>query len=202
VTPEPSEWTRIITADPDHTRRYIERFRMMAAEGRDLFGEARMIDAMVERGAHILDAGCGPGRLSGYLHDKGHRVVGVDVDPGLIEAAEADHPGPTYLVGDLAVMDLPGRGIGDPFDAILCAGNVMGFLAPSTRVAVLRGFRDHLAAEGRAAIGFGAGRGYEFEQFITDCVEAGLELQAAFSTWDLRPFREGDGFLVALLGRA
>ena len=196
--PEPSRWQRIIDADPEHTQRYIERFRVMAAQGNDLHGEARMIDAMVPRNAHILDAGCGPGRVAGRLHELGHRVVGVDVDPGLIEAAELDHPGPRYLTGDLAELDLPSRGISDPFDAIVCAGNVMGFLAESTRIDVLRRLGRHLADEGRLAIGFGAGRGYAFDEFMSDATEAGLVLDLALSTWDLRPWTEKDGFLVAL----
>ncbi|WP_231979325.1 class I SAM-dependent methyltransferase [Tessaracoccus coleopterorum] len=104
---EPSKWARIIEADPDHSRRYIERFKMMEAAGHDLYGEARAVDAMAPRNARILDAGCGPGRLGGRLHALGHRVVGVDVDPTLIAAAEEDHPGPLWLVGDLADLDLP-----------------------------------------------------------------------------------------------
>ena len=55
---------------------------------------------------------------------------GVDVDPVLIAAAEEDHPGPTFLVGDLAELDLPARGVEADFDVIVSAGNVMGFLAP------------------------------------------------------------------------
>ncbi|MGA4507940.1 class I SAM-dependent methyltransferase [Propionibacteriaceae bacterium G1746] len=200
--PEPSKWIRIIEADPDHTQRYINRFKVMAAQGQDLHGEARMIDAMVGRGAHILDAGCGPGRLTGYLHKLGHRVVGVDVDAGLIDAAEADHAGPTYLVGDLAVLDLPSRGITEGFDAIVCAGNVMGFLAESTRAEVLRRFATHLAPGGRAVVGFGAGRGYDFSEFVQDATFAGLTLDLALSTWDLRPYREGDNFLVAVFSLA
>ena len=196
---EPSKWTRIIQADPDHSRRYIERFKMMEAAGHDLYGEARLIDAMLSRNARILDAGCGPGRLAGRLHELGHRVVGVDVDPALIAAAEEDHPGPLFLVGDLAELDLPVHGISEGFDAILCAGNVMGFLAPSTRLEVLKRFRSHLAPEGRAVIGFGAGRGYEFSEFFSDVASAGLELDLALSTWDLRPFEADSGFLVAVL---
>src|SRR5699024_4908115 len=42
-----------------HSAWYIERFRAMAAQGADLAGEARLIDAMVPRGARLLDAGCG-----------------------------------------------------------------------------------------------------------------------------------------------
>lgn len=200
VPVEPSQWTRIITADPSHTQRYIERFKIMAANGADLDGEARMIDAMVSRGAHILDAGCGPGRVGGRLHELGHRVVGVDVDPGLIAAAEVDHPGPRWIAGDLAELDLAARGIADKFDAIVCAGNVMGFLAPSTRVDVLRGFAAHLAPTGRAVIGFGAGRGYEFTDFFTDLGAAGLEVQVLLSTWDLRPYESDSTFLVAVVG--
>ncbi|WP_405393508.1 hypothetical protein [Microbispora hainanensis] len=75
----------------------------------------------------------------------------------------------------------------------------MTFLAPSTRRNVLRGFRAHLAPDGRAAIGFGAGRGYEFGEFLADAAACGLEPDLLLSTWDLRPFRDDSGFLVALL---
>lgn len=202
MSPEPSKWSQIIAADPAHSQRYIQRFKMMEANGADLYGEARTVDAMLARNSRILDAGCGPGRLGSYLHERGHEVVGIDVDPALIAAAEADHPGPTWLVGDLAEMDLPTRGIKADFDVIISAGNVMGFLAPSTRVDVLRRFATHLAPDGRAIIGFGAGRGYEFGQFLADAQEGGLELQIPLSTWDLRPFTETSDFLVAILGRA
>ncbi|OMQ14095.1 SAM-dependent methyltransferase, partial [Modestobacter sp. VKM Ac-2676] len=122
------------------------------------------------------------------------RGGGVDVDPVLIAAAEADHPGPRWLVGDLAELDLPDR-----FDGIVCAGNVMAFLAPSTRRPVLERFAAHLADDGRVAIGFGAGRGYEFDDFLADARAAGLVPDLLLSTWDLRPFTPGSEFLVAVL---
>src|SRR4051794_22086944 len=165
---EPSMWTRITEADPGHSTAYVERFRSMAAEGADLGGEARLADAFLPRAARVLDAGCGPGRVGAFLHAAGHQVVGVDVDPVLIGAAEEYHPGPTWLVGDLAELDLPARGVPGGFDAIVCAGNVMTFLAPSTRREVLRRLRAHLAPPGRAAIGFGSGRGYEPDEFLAD----------------------------------
>ncbi|WP_385898976.1 class I SAM-dependent methyltransferase [Tessaracoccus sp. O5.2] len=199
---EPSKWARIIAADPDHSQRYIERFKMMEAAGHDLAGEVRTVDAMVSRGARILDAGCGPGRVGGRLHALGHDVVGVDVDPALIEAAGIDHPGPVWVVGDLAELDLPAQGVAADFDVIVSAGNVMGFLAPSTRVEVLRRFARHLAADGRAIIGFGAGRGYEFADFFADLDAAGLSLDVALSTWDLRPFTASSDFLVAICSRS
>ncbi|KUH95545.1 class I SAM-dependent methyltransferase [Mycobacterium sp. IS-3022] len=194
-----SLWMQKVSADPGHSHWYIERFRAMARAGEDLAGEARFVDAMAPRGAHILDAGCGPGRLGGYLAAAGHRVVGVDVDPALIEAAEQDHPGPRWLVGDLAELDLPARGITEPFDVIVSAGNVMTFLAPSTRVQVLSRLRAHLRDEGRAVIGFGAGRDYEFAEFSDDAGAAGLAPDLLLSTWDVRPFTDNSDFLVALL---
>jgi len=196
---EQSAWMQKVAADPAHSSWYVERIRSMAAAGRDLAGEARLVDAIVGRGARILDAGCGPGRVAAELARLGHNVVGVDVDPVLIEAAAEDHLGPRWIVEDLAELDLSAHGVSEPFDAIVCAGNVMAFLAPSTRHEVLRRLRGHVHSEGRVLIGFGAGRGYEVSAFLTDARQAALETDLLLSTWDLRPWREDSDFLVAVL---
>jgi 2-polyprenyl-3-methyl-5-hydroxy-6-metoxy-1,4-benzoquinol methylase len=196
---EPSAWTRITQENPGHSAAYIQRWRDLAARGMDLLGEARLVDAMLSRGSRVLDAGCGQGRIGGHLASVGHDVVGLDVDPVLIAEAERLHAGARWLVGDLAELDLPSRGIDEPFHLIVCAGNVMTFLAPSTRSEVLRRLRAHLRPDGRAAIGFGAGRGYPFEEFLTDARAAGLTPDLLLSTWDLRPSTPDADFLVALL---
>ncbi|BCY07894.1 bifunctional 2-polyprenyl-6-hydroxyphenol methylase/3-demethylubiquinol 3-O-methyltransferase UbiG [Actinoplanes sp. L3-i22] len=188
-------WLRKLAEDPGHSQWYIKRFRDLAASGADLVGEARLVDTLVPRGARILDAGCGPGRVGGHLATLGHDVTGVDLDPELIAAAVVDHPGPEWLVGDLAELSLPGP----PFDAIVCAGNVMTFAAPGSRVDILRGFAAHLAPGGRVAVGFGAGRGYPFDEFLADVTTAGLMPDLLLSTWDVRPFTPEADFLVALL---
>ena len=201
MTHPAGQWQQIVARDPGHSARYVERFKLLAAQGKDLYGEARLIDAMVGRASVILDAGCGPGRHAGYLHAAGHRVVGVDVDPVLIAAAQADAPGPSYFVADLAGFDLT-DGLPQEFDAILCAGNVMAFLHPDTRVPALAGMAARLRPEGRAVIGFGAGRGYGFDEFLADAEVAGLVLQHRFGTWDLRPFTTESAFMVAVLATA
>ncbi|MGY1729155.1 class I SAM-dependent methyltransferase [Geodermatophilus sp. SYSU D01062] len=187
-------WVRMTEADPGHSAAYVKRFKDLAAGGMDIVGEARLVDAMLPRRSRVLDAGCGPGRVGGHLAAAGHDVVGVDVDPVLIAAAQEDHPGARWLVGDLAALDLPDR-----FDAIVCAGNVVTFLAPSTRVEVLRRFRAHLADGGRAVVGFGAGRDYAFDAFLDDARAAGLAPDLLLSSWHLHPFTAGSDFLVAVL---
>ncbi len=197
----PTRWEDRVAADPNHSHWYVDRFRRMAADGADLAGEARLVDAMLPRGSRILDAGCGPGRVGAALHARGHAVVGVDVDPVLIDAARTDHPGPDWRVGDLAELDLLAEGI-EPFDLVLCAGNVITFVAEGTEVDVLRRMAAHLAPGGRVVVGFGAGRGYAFDHFLTDAREAGLALDVALATWDLRPLTPESDFLVAVLSRA
>ncbi|HEX6969459.1 MAG TPA: class I SAM-dependent methyltransferase [Micromonosporaceae bacterium] len=192
-------WVELVQQNPGHSAWYVERFRSMAAAGADLAGEARLVDAMVPRRARILDAGCGPGRVGGFLAAAGHEVVGVDIDPVLIAAARADHPGPQWIIGDLAELDLPAQGLSEPFDAVVCAGNVMTFVAAHARREVLRRLCLHLRDDGRAVIGFGAGRGYEFADFLTDARAAGFVPDLLLATWDLRPFTDDSDFLVAVL---
>ena len=193
-----NRWLQMIAENPGHSAWYIERFRNMAAEGADLEGEARFIDTMIPRQARVLDAGCGPGRVGGPLARLGHTVVGVDIDPALIAAAERDHPGPTWLTADLATLDLPSMGIVEPFDAIVCAGNVMTFLDPDTRRLTVTRLAAHLASGGRLTVGFGSDRGYGFDEFVTDAENAGLTVELQLASWDLRPFHDAADFLVAV----
>jgi hypothetical protein len=78
----------------------------------------------------------------------------------------------------------------------------MGFLAPSTRVEVLTRLRRHLTDTGRLVVGYGAGRGYPFEDFFADAAAAGFAVELALSTWDLRVYAPGADFLVAVLAPA
>lgn len=201
-TIEPGKWENMVAANPDHPKNFAKRFRQLAAEGADLVGEARFVDTMAPRQAHVLDAGCGIGRHAGELHRMGHRVVGVDLDPYLVDIARTDCPGPQYLVGNLHELDLPAQGIDESFDVILCAGNVITFPAPSSRRPILERFAAHLKPSGRVVVGFGQGRGYEFGDFVTDAEASGLAFQLGFSSWNLHPFAADSDFLVAILCRA
>ena len=69
-----------------------------------------MVDAFVAAvtagdSARVLDAGCGTGRMSRYLADRGCLVSGVDLSPGMVAMARRDHGDLVFTVGSLA--DLP-----------------------------------------------------------------------------------------------
>lgn len=53
----------------------------------------------------ILDAGCGAGRISRYIADRGGRVVGVDLSPQMIAQGRARHPDLDFSVA--SITDLP-----------------------------------------------------------------------------------------------
>ena len=183
-----------------HSHWYVDRFRTLAAAGADLAGEARLIDAMAAPGSRILDAGCGPGRVAAALHDRGHAVVGVDVDPVLIAAAEADHPGPVWVTADLSTFDL-GLAAPDylPFEIAVLAGNVMVFLAPGSEPTVLARVAAHVRPGGRLVVGFATDRSYRLGEFDRDIRAAGLRIEHRFATWDLEPFTPDAGFAVTVL---
>lgn len=185
------------THGESHAQWYIERFRRLAAEGSDLAGEARLVDAVVKPRSRILDAGCGIGRVGGELFRRGHTVVGVDIDPDLIEHARTNHPGPTWLVADLAELSLD-----EPqFDAAVVAGNVLVFVAPDSEAEVLASIARHVRSDGVVLTGFRLTDTYQLPEFDEHCIAAGLRLEHRFATWDLRPWREDADFAVTLLRR-
>jgi SAM-dependent methyltransferase len=117
----------------------------------------------------------------------------------LIDAAREDFPEVTWLVGDLAELDPLDPALGGAFDVAVAAGNVLPFLAPSTRRTVLANIRATLKPGGRAAVGFGAGRGYPFDEFFADAAATGWTVDVTLRGWNLLPFDAESDFLVAVL---
>lgn len=182
--------------DEGHSEWYVEHFRALAADGADLEGEARFVDALVPPTSRVLDAGCGPGRLGAALHARGHHVVGVDADPVLLAAAGEDHPGPRWVLADLAALDL-----GEMFDAVVAAGNVMVFLGPGSEEDVMQRLAAHVAPDGVLVLGFRTDRHVAADDVEAAASRSGLRPEHRFATWDLRPWHDEADFAVVVCRR-
>ncbi|WP_305094300.1 bifunctional 2-polyprenyl-6-hydroxyphenol methylase/3-demethylubiquinol 3-O-methyltransferase UbiG [Prescottella sp. R16] len=185
-----TRWQRERSASD--SRDYIARFAQLDADGVDLHGEARAVDALLPRGARVLDAGCGTGRLGAELARRGHHVTGVDLDPVLVEAAR--ETGLPVHEADLATLDLPG----EQFDAIVAAGNVMIFVARGTERQVLGRLAAHLVPDGVLVTGFATDYEYTVDDLDADLAAVGLAREHRFATWDLRPWRDDAGWAVTV----
>jgi SAM-dependent methyltransferase len=192
----PPRW--FTETEEDHSQWYVDHFRELAAEGADLTGEARMVDAMLPRHSRVLDAGCGQGRTGAALFASGHEVIGVDADPVLISAAVEDHVGPVWRVQDLSTLTLESIEQVSLFDAAVLAGNVITYVASGTEVQVLSSIRAVLKPDGFAVVGFHTDR-YDVDMFDKHLAQAGFTLESRFATWDLRPWISDADFVVTVL---
>ncbi|WP_026818266.1 class I SAM-dependent methyltransferase [Arthrobacter castelli] len=202
-----SDETRWERSDNEGMRdQYDQRFRQLHAEGTDIAGEARFIDALLDRNSTVLDAGCGSGRLTAELNLRGHHCVGVDKDADLLRTARDLHgPGHDFVQADLldlAPQWMEAGGCPARYDLIAAIGNVMVFLAPGSERQVLRNFASLLAAGGRLVTGFAAGHEYSVEQFDADAAAAGFALQHRFGTWQLGPYGRDSGWATSVLARS
>ncbi len=76
----------------------------------------------------VIDLGCGPGRVAIPLARRGHRVVGVDAQPGYLARARAwaEREG---LALDLRLGDMAALALDRAFDAAICAFTSFGYFA-------------------------------------------------------------------------
>ena len=119
-----------------------------------------MVDAFAEAvtsgggDARVLDAGCGAGRMSRYLADRGCRVEGIDLSPGMVAMAGRDHPDLAFSVGSLT---------GLPYAADAFAGVMLWYsiihTPPAGQARIFAEASRVLAPGGHLLVGFQAGAG-------------------------------------------
>ncbi|MGN6250565.1 MAG: class I SAM-dependent methyltransferase [Marmoricola sp.] len=200
----PTRWEQASPSD----RGYAKRFRQLVAEGADITGEARLADALVPRGARILDAGSGMGRIGAALQDAGHRVWAVEKDPELVALSHELHPDLPVIASDLLALSpalLEDAGAPATYDLLVLVGNVLVLGAEGGEVRMLRTLGALLAPQGRILVGFHLEGGpvrrrrYTHPEFAEDVAAAGLRVQHVFGGYDLAPADEE--YVVALLIR-
>ena len=60
----------------------------------------------------VADIGCGPGRITGYLHYLGLDAFGVDLSPGMLAVARQALPRLRFVEGSMTGLDLPDGSLG------------------------------------------------------------------------------------------
>jgi SAM-dependent methyltransferase len=187
---------------------YAAKFTELIETGADIDGEARLADVLVERGATILDAGSGLGRVGSALQRRGHHVVGVEKDRYLIGRSRELFPDLPVVESDILGITpqlLEAQGAPPAYDLVVLVGNVLVLGAEGEEVRMLRTLGSVLADTGRILAGFHLtggpvhGREYSWAEFEAEVAEAGLGVQHHFGGYDLRP--PDDEYVVAVLAR-
>jgi len=152
----------------------------------------------------VLDAGCGTGRVAIELARRGCDVVGVDIDPTMLDTARRKAPCLRWMAADLAdATVLDERGEPQRFDAAVLAGNVMIFVTPGTEGAVIANLARHLVPGGALVAGFQLIRGrLDLATYDALAAAAGLRLADRWSTWERAPWRGGGDYAVSVHRRA
>lgn len=120
----------------------------LAEEQVDLMERALRLQA----GDRLLDLGCGAGRHSCLLHERGYTLTGLDLAPSVLELARAawtrrhsQTDGPRWLLGDMRAPPVSG-----PFEAIIAMDAAFGvFEDEADHLSVLVAAAERLVHGGR-----------------------------------------------------
>ena len=174
---------------------YDAGYEQRAAAGENVHGEADFVGRWSP--ASVLDAGCGTGRVGRELDRRGIEVVGLDLDAEMLATARAKAPGVTWLLADVADVDL-----GRHFDMVLMAGNVINFVAPVSRRSAVLNMARHLGPEGLLVTGHSVrSDGCPPGDLDRWAAEAGLALIERWSTWQQAPFLPGSDYSLSVHSR-
>ena len=185
---------RWMTGDTPRGAQYDRRFEELSAAGRDMHGEAALVDSYGP--ISVLDAGCGTGRVAIELDRRGHHVVGVDMDPSMLDVARQKAPHIEWTEADLAD---PALAFDRRFDAVVMAGNVLIFVAPGTEGEVLSNMARQLVDGGLLIAGYSLQPGgFAVATHDELASRLGLELEDRWSTWDRVPFGPQSTYAVSV----
>ncbi len=106
----------------------VDRYDSFGDDGWLTEREAAIVDEYFAEPGRVLDVGCGTGRTTRPLADRGHDVVGIDVSERMVAQARERHPDLTFRVDDatdLAFAD-------GSFDYVLFSYYGLDSVSPAT----------------------------------------------------------------------
>lgn len=161
---------------------YEKRWDVMAEAGQNVHGEADYVLAYGPKS--VLDAGCGMGRVGIEIGRRGVAVVGVDLDPEMLERAQKNGPDLRWQKANLATLEL-----GATFDVVLMAGNVLPFAKDEERPMIIRSLCNHVAPDGLLVSGSSLWPNWpSVSDYDRWCGENGFELVERYAAWTKEPF--------------
>ncbi|WP_062350761.1 class I SAM-dependent methyltransferase [Herbidospora yilanensis] len=129
----------------------------------------------------VLEVGCGPGRVTSWLHRQGLDISGVDLSPGMLAHARATFPDIVFTEGDMRSLDVPDASLSG-----LVAWYSIIHIPAAFLPGVLAEFRRVLAPGGLLLVAFQVGdeilrlRDIDFRR-LDPAVIAGLLAEAGFA---------------------
>ena len=103
-------------------------------------GELEVLAAYLPPNCAVLDLGCGAGRLTRRLLEKGHPVTAVDNSPEMLRYVPE--------TANKVCCDIERLALGQTFDVVLFASNLINVADRKTRRAQLEVCRRHLGTDG------------------------------------------------------
>jgi len=156
-----------------------------------------LAEKVIPPAGHLLDYGCGPGRLSFMLARSGFRVRAVDTSAGMIEQARSvDTKGLQIEFDQIESFDqaLPAN----TFDAIVCS-SVIEYVADADEL--LQGFRRALRKPGVLVISYANASSYFRKRWAREADDNPMG-PSQHHVWDWPGFRsllEKNGFETTTL---
>jgi len=131
-----------VYTSPEAVEKYAEEvYREGLFDGEELVLDKYFLD----EGATVLDLGCGAGRTTKPLAERGFDVVGVDKSEEMVAAAREIHTELDFRVGDATALSFPD----ESFDYVLFSNNGIDCIYPeSKRTQALREVRRVLRPGG------------------------------------------------------
>ncbi|MEU6983538.1 class I SAM-dependent methyltransferase [Streptomyces sp. NPDC046324] len=105
--------------------------------------EPDVIEAAVPAGASLLELGCGAGRVTGPLVERGFTVTAVDESAEMLEAVRERVPGVETVRSPIESLRLERR-----FDVVMLASYLVHTAAHDDRQALLEACRRHVRDDG------------------------------------------------------
>lgn len=126
--------------------------------------DRRRIEQWAEQiSGRVIDAGCGPGQWTDFLHKRGADISGIDLVPEFVESASIRFPDVSFQVSSLRALDIADRSLGG-----VLAWYSLIHLPPVELPQILSELRRVLTSKGHLLVGFFEGASAEpFDHAVT-----------------------------------